>query len=86
MKAISQMGRKSTDTTETMGEISIRRFREILSEGECVPESELENMGWKIPLITTCEPSHYCLPAEMFSFSPSDEEIFKIFFKGTAVS
>lgn len=70
----------------TRGECAAARFRELLSRTDTVPPDELEKFGWTIPLITTCDPSPYCIPKEVFSFVPKEENIYKIFFKDTSVS
>ncbi|KAL8429440.1 hypothetical protein ACSSS7_006626 [Eimeria intestinalis] len=73
-------------SSRTPGEVAVARFRELLTKGAQVPPDLLNEFGWPIPLIVSCEPSPYCIPQELFSFHPQESEVFKIFFKGTSVS
>ncbi|KAL8442125.1 hypothetical protein Emag_006630 [Eimeria magna] len=68
----------------TPGEVAVARFKELLTRGAQVPPDLLNEFGWPIPLIVSCEPSPYCIPEELFSFHPRESEVFKIFFKGTS--
>lgn len=71
-------------TVGTPGETAMVRFRELLSKGDTVPQDELAEFGWKIPLVISCDPSPYCIPQEIFAFQPTETDVFKIFFKGTS--
>ncbi|KAL8270637.1 hypothetical protein Esti_005458 [Eimeria stiedai] len=68
----------------TPGEVAAARFKELLTRGAQVPPDLLNEFGWPIPLVVSCEPSPYCIPEELFSFHPQESEVFKIFFKGTS--
>lgn len=68
----------------TQGEIAVIRFREILAKGDTIPEDQLAEFGWKIPLVISSDPSPYCIPQDIFTFKPEEHDVFKIFFKGTA--
>lgn len=70
---------------ESPCEKAVTRFRKLLRDGETVPPDQLAEFGWNIPLVTTCEPSTYCIPQEVFNFHPQENDVFKIFFKGTSV-
>ncbi|OEH73644.1 CRAL trio domain-containing protein [Cyclospora cayetanensis] len=68
----------------TPGCRAVARFRDVLMKASTVPAEELPEFGWKIPLVTSCEPSPFCIPQEVFTFKPQETDIYKIFFMGTS--
>lgn len=69
------------------GEFAFDRFKELLlSEGPQIPTDQLQDFGWQIPLITSCDPSPFCITKEILSFEPQEDDIYKIFFRDTSVS
>ncbi|KAL8426814.1 hypothetical protein Efla_007141 [Eimeria flavescens] len=71
--------------SSTPGEAAVGRFRELLSSrGPEVSAELIEEFGWQVPLVISCDPPPYCIPQELFSFRPKESEVFKIFFKGTS--
>ncbi|CDJ58056.1 CRAL/TRIO domain-containing protein, putative [Eimeria maxima] len=67
------------------GEFAFDRFKELLlSEGPQIPTDQLQDFGWQIPLITSCDPSPFCITKEILSFEPQEDDIYKIFFRDTS--